>query len=225
MPGSSGRSLAAWSPPKTPMCAASSRCSRRRSPATSPRCGCRTSSRSARARCWYASMTGSTSNGSPSAALNGTPHASNWKTSTSNWPPTAPPWPRAAPTCSPPRPKRHGHEPTSVASTNSPSAARCPSASATRPAPAPAPRRPTCARHAPPSRSPSRRSRPAASPGAACRRGSRSPRQRCTRPRSTWPTPRSSPLAMGGSARWACAWASTLLPARSCCSWCRRSSG
>ena len=35
-------------------------------------------------------------------------------------------------------------------------------------------------RHAPPSRSPSRRSRPAASPGAACRRGSRSPRQRCT---------------------------------------------
>ena len=54
---------------------------------------------------------------------------------------------------------------------------------------------------------------------------SRSPRQRCTRPRSTWPTPRSSPLALGGSARWACAWASTLLPARSCCSWCRRSSG
>ena len=34
--------------------------------------------------------------------------------------------------------------------------------------------------------------------GAACRPGSRSPRQRCTRPRSTWPTPRSSPLALGG---------------------------
>ena len=46
---------------------------------------------------------------------------------------------------------------------------------------------------------------------------SRSPRQRCTG-RDRRPTPRSSPLAMGGSARWACAWASTLLPARSCCS-------
>ena len=134
---------------------------------------------------------------SPSAAPNGTPHASSWKTSTSNWPPTAPPWPRAAPTCSPPRPKRHGHGPTSVASTNSPSAARCPSASATRPAPAPA-RVGQRARARAAIEIAEQTLKASGISRAACRPGSRSPRQRCTRPRSTWPTPRSSPWRWAG---------------------------